>query len=145
MLDNQSASCTEIFAAAITANLKVPIVGTTSFGKGIGQIYVTTPDTAFGAVTNTLFYDKDGNTYHTYGFEPDFSISDADSALAKAVELAKEGTFKRTAGYSTQIQPYWRQVKKKAAEKTSSANLLQNIKTGMALRILDYSLFDFDL
>lgn len=144
MLDNQSASCTEIFAAAITANLKTPIVGTTSFGKGIGQIYVTTPDTAFGAVTNTLFYDKDGKTYHTYGFEPDFSIPDADSALTKAVELAKEGTFKRTAGYSTQIQPFWGEVKKKAVEKPSPATLLQNLKTGMALRILDHSLFDFD-
>lgn len=144
LLDSGSASCTEIFAAALSSNLKTPIVGTTSYGKGIGQLYIITPDSGYGAATSSLFYDKDGQAYHSYGFEPDFFIPDEDSALAKAVSLAKEGTFKRTAGYSTQVQPFWQQVKNKSAENLSPERAAQRLKTGMALRVKDYTLLDFD-
>lgn len=144
MLDSGSASCSELFAAAISSNLKAPIVGTNSYGKGIGQLYVATPDSGYGVATSSLFYDKDGQTYHSYGFEPDFFVPDEDSALAKAVELAEEGTAKRTAGYSTQVQPFWKQVKKKSSQNLSPEESIQQLKKGMALRVRDYTLFDFD-
>ncbi len=134
MLDSGSASCTEIFAAALTANLKVPVVGTNSFGKGIGQTYVTTPDTAFGVATSLLFLDKDFQSYHRYGFEPDFCIADADSALQKAIELARGKTFKRTAGYSAEIQPYWNSAKHKQQKTFSPKDALRELKRGMAVR-----------
>ena len=43
--------------------------------------------------------DKDRNSYHKYGIEPDFSIQDNDLVLATAAELAKDMKFKRIAGY----------------------------------------------
>ncbi len=134
MLDSGSASCTELFAAALASNLKAPVVGTNSFGKGIGQTYVTTPDSAFGIATSILFLDKDFLSYHRYGFEPDFYAADADSALAKAVELASERTFRRTAGYSSQVQPYWSSAKSKRQETFSPAEALRELKRGMAVR-----------
>ncbi len=134
MLDSGSASCTELFAAAIASNLKVPVVGTNSFGKGIGQTYVTTPDSAFGIATSLLFLDKDFQSYHLYGLEPDLYIADADSAREKAVELALDRTFKRTAGYSLQVQPYWSSSKRKRQEAFSPAEALRELKRGMAVR-----------
>lgn len=133
MLDSGSASCTEIFAAALTANLQVPIVGTNSFGKGIGQTYITTPDSAFGAATSLLFLDKNFESYHRYGFEPDFFVADADSAQRKALEIAKEKKRKRSAGYAAQVQPYWR-AKHKKQEEFSPAKALREFSRGLAVR-----------
>lgn len=134
MLDSGSASCTEIFAAALTANLKVPVVGTNSFGKGIGQTYVTTPDSAFGVATSILFLDKDFQSYHRYGFEPDFTIADSDSAFQKAIELASGMTFQRTAGYGSEVQPYWDSAKRKQQKTFSPKEALRELKRGMAIR-----------
>ncbi len=134
MLDSGSASCTEIFAAALASNLEVPIVGTNSFGKGIGQTYVTTPDSAFGVATSLLFLDKDFQSYHRYGFEPDFYIADTDSAFQKALELANGKSVKRTAGYGSQVQPYWSSAKRKERENFSPSDALRELKRGMALR-----------
>lgn len=136
MLDSNSASCSEIFAAGVTANLKSPIVGTNSFGKGIGQTYTVTPDSGYGVATSYLFFDKEGNSYHGYGFAPDFPVADPDSALALAAELATARTAKRTAGYSTEVQPFWRVAKKSSGE-ISPEKSLAEFKRGMAVRESD--------
>jgi C-terminal peptidase prc len=107
LLDTGSASCTEMFAAAITSNLQSPIVGMTSYGKGIGQYYMTTYAGGIAGITSLHILDKNGKSYHTYGILPDYEISDPDAALAKAVELAKGATVKRTAGYGTQVLSNW--------------------------------------
>lgn len=133
MLDSNSASCAEIFASAITSNLKSPVVGTNSFGKGIGQTYFVTPDSAFGIATSYLFFDKDGISYHGYGFAPDFEVSDADSALLKAAEIAAAQTAQRTAGYGNEVQPYWR-TRQKSSERFSPEEALAELKKGMAIR-----------
>lgn len=133
LLDSNSASCTEIFAAAITSNLKSPVVGTLSFGKGIGQYYVETPDQAYGAATALHFLDKNGESYHTYGIVPDFEITNSDSAMAKAIELAKNATYKRTASYGTSVISYWQQVKSKKLVSNNPFDL-SSIKQGRAFK-----------
>jgi C-terminal processing protease CtpA/Prc len=82
-------------------NKKFPVVGLTTYGKGIGQKYITTPSYSLAIITGMQIVDKDLNTYHKYGIQPDFIISDNEQALNKAVELAKEMTYVRTAGYGT--------------------------------------------
>jgi len=135
MLDSNSASCTEIFAAALTANLKTPIVGTNSFGKGIGQLYLTTETKGICGITSVLFYDKDGYAYHTYGFVPDFYEPDSLEALNKAVELAKAGSYQRTEGYSSEVQPYWASPKTLGKKSISidPEEYLQDALRGLAI------------
>lgn len=101
LANEYSASCSEIFIASLTSNRQMPIVGTTTFGKGIGQTSSYTPAYAISTITAMRVIDKDRNSYHKYGFAPDFEISDDEAALEKAVALAKERKFKRTAGYGT--------------------------------------------
>ena len=60
-----------------------------------------TPSFSLAIITALKVIDKNFNTYHKYGIAPDFPISDKELALQKAIELAKEGTYLRTAGYGT--------------------------------------------
>ena len=99
LANDLSASCSEVLLLSVLQNKKFPIVGTTTYGKGIGQVTTSTPTDAIAHITAMRVIDKNFNTYHKYGFEPDFKIFDENLALEKAVELAKEGSHVRTAGY----------------------------------------------
>ena len=73
-----------------------------TYGKGIGQIVIdSTYRYGLALITALQSFDKNWESYHDLGIVPDFEIDDPDEQLAKAVELAKEGTYIRTAGYGT--------------------------------------------
>ncbi len=133
MLDSGSASCSEIFAAAITSNLKTPIVGELSYGKGIGQFYIVTDANGIAGATSLRLFDKDGVSYHTNGFVPDFVIADPDSAMNEAIKLAQKGTYKRTAGYGTTPLSHWTGPKDKKAEGPAS---IKNFERDGAFKII---------
>ena len=97
--NNNTASCSELMIAGVVSNKKYPIVGSVSYGKGIGQTRWITPSFSISSITSMKVIDKDRNSYHKYGIEPDFSIQDNDLVLATAAELAKDMKFKRIAGY----------------------------------------------
>lgn len=99
LANGNSASCSEMLLQSVCMNKKSPIVGSTTYGKGIGQSLHYTPSYSVAQITTMKIIDKDFKAYHKYGIEPDFPISDDDLALKKAVELAKEKSYKRTAGY----------------------------------------------
>jgi C-terminal processing protease CtpA/Prc len=102
MADTGSASCSESMLSALTANRHVPVVGQLTYGKGIGQIVIdSTYRYGLALITALQSFDKNWESYHDLGIVPDFEIDDPDEQLAKAVELAKEGTYIRTAGYGT--------------------------------------------
>lgn len=101
LADEGSASCAELMLSAVAINKKTPIIGQTTYGKGIGQYYVPTYANGIAGITGIHGFDKDGVSYHTYGIEPDYKISDPEEQLEKAVELAKEAKETRTKGYGT--------------------------------------------
>lgn len=102
LADDRTGSCSEMLMAALSANKKSPVVGTTTYGKGIGQYYLLTYAYGYARITAMKMFDKNFDTYHKVGFLPDYAIADRDSAIAKAVELAKKRKAKRTAGYGTE-------------------------------------------
>lgn len=102
LADSTTASCAEMMILGMTSALKSPIVGKTTYGKGIGQYYFTTPAQGYSVVTSTKVLDKSGNSYHDLGFIPDYEIADSLKVVEKAVALAKEGKEKRTHGYGSQ-------------------------------------------
>lgn len=101
LANEYTASCSEIMIAGVVLNKEYPVVGRTTYGKGVGQKYFTTPSYSLISITNTKIIDKQKSSYHKFGIEPDFNIYDEEIALNVAVELAKEKTFKRIAGYGT--------------------------------------------
>ena len=101
LANGNTASCSEIMLASVVSNKKYPIVGSTTYGKGIGQRSFFTYSYSLVSITNMKTIDKQGNTYHKYGLVPDFAILDDALALNKAVALAKDHNYVRVAGYGT--------------------------------------------
>ena len=106
LADTGSASCAEVVLSAVTVNKKSPVVGMLTYGKGIGQNYIVSGFTqndpqGLARIPAAEGYDKNWESYHDLGIVPDYEIDDPDEQMAKAVELAKKASEKRTAGYGT--------------------------------------------
>jgi C-terminal peptidase prc len=101
LADTGSASCSEIMLNGVLHNTKSPLVGMVTYGKGIGQAYLVTYAGGLAGITCLRFFDKYGNTYHRYGFAPDFEESDPDKALDLAISIAKEATAVGAGNYGT--------------------------------------------
>lgn len=102
LANGMSASCSETMIAGIVSNKKFPVIGTTTYGKGIGQHIIVTPSYSYVSITDMKTYDKNMVSFHKVGIVPDFVISDNEQALEKAIELAKAKSFIRIAGYGTE-------------------------------------------
>lgn len=72
LANKYSASCSEIFISAIAENRNFPIVGNTTYGKGIGQATWHTAADGLAIITNMEFLTPKGNSYHLKGIEPNF-------------------------------------------------------------------------
>lgn len=101
LIDGDSASASEIFAAAIRDNRRGILVGERSFGKGSVQgIFPLGPGGAGIRLTTAKFFSPNGHPISKVGVDPDIVVrratsvtegpsDDTDEALARAVEAAK--------------------------------------------------------
>lgn len=71
LANRASASCAEIFIAAVKEQGNIPIVGETTYGKGIGQGQWKTIEGGLAVITNMEFTTPKGNSYHNKGISPD--------------------------------------------------------------------------
>lgn len=101
LVNGRSASCSEIFTAAVAEGADIPVVGTRTYGKGIGQTTWNTIDKGMAIITNLKFLTPKGNTYHGKGIEPDYVCANG-ATIDCGVETAKQiyeikGGSKKTA------------------------------------------------
>lgn len=89
LADKGSASCSEIMLAGVEMNTNWPIIGTKSYGKGIGQSLDLTPANGLTVITTTEFRRRDMTNYHHIGIEPTIEVTDPDSVMSVAVRTAK--------------------------------------------------------
>jgi carboxyl-terminal processing protease len=99
LINEGSASASEIVAGAIQDYGRAQLVGTTSFGKGSVQIVTDLTDNQ-GAVRITIarWLTPEERTIHEVGLKPDVEVerteedikADRDPQLDKAVELLSE-------------------------------------------------------
>ncbi len=101
MADTASASCAELMLSALTTNRSTPVVGQLTYGKQIGQIFDSTLYGGLALITALQGFDKNWESFHDLGIVPDYEIDDPEEQMAKAIELAKNASEKRTAGYGT--------------------------------------------
>ncbi len=101
LVDMNSASAAEIFAAAIKEHEIGTLVGTTTFGKGIVQQIIPFADGTAVKLTVSSYYTPQGNDIHGVGIEPDIlcefdgeayyaSEEHPDNQLEKAKEILRE-------------------------------------------------------
>lgn len=98
LINGSSASCAEIFTAAVAEGANIPVVGQTSFGKGIGQTTWNTIDSGLAVITNLEFLTPKGNSYHRKGIVPDYTC-DVKASLQCGVDWAK-----KIYGYETDLK-----------------------------------------
>lgn len=97
LANRASASCAEIFIAAINEQGNIPLVGEPTFGKGIGQGQWKTIEGGLAVITNTEFFTPRGNSYHKKGISPDYDCPGGASRTC-AVEVIESlyGTAAKT-------------------------------------------------
>lgn len=80
LVNDMSASASELFSAAVQDYDRATIVGTTTFGKGIVQTLVTFAEDGAGMqYTMASYYSPNGRSIHKTGVEPDVVVElDAD-------------------------------------------------------------------
>ena len=102
LINNNSASASEIFAGAIKDYEYGTLIGTTSFGKGIVQSIIPLEDGSAVKVTMAKYFTPKGNYIHEVGIEPDIELEYEykgdtkepydpmqDNQVLKAIEVLK--------------------------------------------------------
>lgn len=90
LVNENSASMSEILAAAVKDNTDNPLVGTTTFGKGVVQTSGQLDDGSALTLTVMQYFSPEGTVIHKKGVEPDYEVEntgDKDLQLEKAIEL----------------------------------------------------------
>ncbi|MCA9129992.1 MAG: S41 family peptidase, partial [Planctomycetales bacterium] len=87
LIDDQSASASEIFAGAIRDNERGILVGTTSYGKGSVQGLFHTRSLSSGIrLTVSKFYSPSGRAISEQGVQPNIAVNDDSYVVAKYSE-----------------------------------------------------------
>ncbi|MBP9854733.1 MAG: S41 family peptidase [Candidatus Omnitrophica bacterium] len=79
LINEGSASGSEILAGALKDNKRAIILGTKSFGKGSVQSVIPLPDGSGLRLTTSKYYTPSGVTIHGKGIEPDIVIEKINS------------------------------------------------------------------
>ncbi len=112
LIDSNSASASEILAAAIQENKRGVIVGGRSYGKGSVQTHF--PLNAIAGdlrITTALFYSPNGRRMAGEGVTPDVTIEDADGpvngdlVLDEALRIAADSRLRDMAMASAKCRP----------------------------------------
>ncbi|MEG0585957.1 MAG: S41 family peptidase [Christensenellaceae bacterium] len=100
LVDGNSASSSEIFAAAVQDNARGKIVGTQTYGKGVVQSIVDMPYSGGGVkLTNAVYYTPSGKMINDTGITPDEVVElpadltkltqETDTQLQKGIEVVR--------------------------------------------------------
>ena len=94
LIDEGSASASEIVAAAVQENTDAKLIGQTSFGKGTVQTILNPSDLGELKLTSAKWLTPSGNWIHDVGIEPDITVENlpvASSLLMNSNETLSLG------------------------------------------------------
>ena len=94
LINEYSASASEILVAALKENDKAKVVGKTSYGKGVIQSVLELNDGSVLKLTVSEYFTPKENKINKIGIEPDYDVeldieNDIDTQLNKAIEILK--------------------------------------------------------
>lgn len=86
LCDGNSASASEVLIAALQDYELATIVGTTTFGKAIGQSTLTLNEDGSGVYLTTIrVYSPQGRNWHGVGLEPDVVVELPDELASNPI------------------------------------------------------------
>jgi carboxyl-terminal processing protease len=128
--NGHSASAAEIFLIAVKEGVNAPLMGTRTYGKGVGQTVRNTPGKGLALVTFLKFTSRTNLDYHKHGLEPDIAdSSETDRLLANAAVKALEMASGRAAKVSASGPSYRALIRSASAVEW---NRRQAIRPGVA-------------
>ncbi|MGM9535844.1 MAG: S41 family peptidase, partial [Intestinibacter sp.] len=89
LINENSASASEILTAAIVDNKAGIAVGTTSYGKGLVQSVKEFKDGTGYKLTTAQYYTPNGDYINKQGIKPDIEEKDTNKQLDRAIEYIK--------------------------------------------------------
>jgi carboxyl-terminal processing protease len=95
LINEGSASASEIVAGALKDHKRAVILGTKSFGKGSVQTILPLGDGSALRLTTALYYTPSGKTIHDIGIKPDIEVKEAEVALGKSPEKLRDEALSR--------------------------------------------------
>lgn len=94
LIDNGSASASEIVAGALQDHERATLMGTKSYGKGSVQSVLPLSERQAIKLTTAYYFTPNGRSIHNKGIEPDVEFAgDGDALLARAVEHLKSSNL----------------------------------------------------
>ncbi|MCR2820157.1 S41 family peptidase [Lederbergia panacisoli] len=90
LIDEGSASASEIFAGAVSETANIPLIGDKSFGKGTVQTVNNFQDGSNVKYTMAKWLTPNGNWIHKKGIEPDVKVSLPDYANLTYIDPDKK-------------------------------------------------------
>ncbi|MEQ9411319.1 MAG: S41 family peptidase [Fuerstiella sp.] len=112
LIDGDSASASEIFAAAVQDNRRGIVVGERSYGKGTVQTHFPLSSVSGNLrLTTARFYSPNGRAMSGQGVTPDVEVADADGpangdrVLEEAVRIAQSQQLKDIAQAASRCRP----------------------------------------
>ena len=90
LIDDGSASASEILAAALSESSGIPLVGVTTFGKGTVQSPKDLDDGSNLKITTAKWLTPDGNWIHEKGIKPDVEVPYPSYALLPYLNPGEE-------------------------------------------------------
>lgn len=97
LIDENSASASEIVAAALKYYGTATLMGETTFGKGIGQNVMELIDGSGVVIPSVYVLPPSGESYHRIGIDPDYIISARPSSFDDDVVLDAAVDYLNTA------------------------------------------------
>ena len=95
LINEGSASASEIVAGALKDQKRAVIVGTKSFGKGSVQTIIPLEDGSALRLTTALYYTPSGQTINEKGIVPDVVVEDQAPAPGKSLQNLRDEAMDR--------------------------------------------------